>query len=109
MSLDNMGSKQRAWLCAGNGSFIDPAADRTTLWVSGRERPVLVLCPLDAEDRELTEKMYGWAVADLHEQCHGWLRLYSHVARLVDACAALVCAVALAALCVPAGLLLAVA
>jgi len=109
MSLDNMGSKQRAWLCAGCGAFIDPDAATSELWFSGRARPVLALCPLDAEDRDTEEKIYGWALSHLYEQRHGWLGLYRHVARLVDACAALVCAVALAALCVPAGLLLAVA
>lgn len=77
MSGDNMGNKQRAWLCAGCGSFRDPVARSPRLLCAEGERPLLALpARYGPEDDEIA---YGWAICELSERGRGWLFIVGRV------------------------------
>lgn len=82
MSCDLMGSKQRAWLCAGNGSIFDPVARKPSLLCAIGERPILVIP--DTYGPAEIELAFGWAMADLREQSQGWLGLLRGLLRLLQ-------------------------
>jgi hypothetical protein len=82
MSGDCMGSKERAWLCAGCGSFRDKVASRPRLMWADDERPILVL-PASYDD-EMAEIAFGWALSEMGERRLGWLGLLRRAMLLCD-------------------------
>lgn len=73
MSAGEVRSKQRAWLCCGFLVEYDDDATEAELFVTGDERPVVIMpAHWDAEQRDYA---CGWAIADLFEQRYGWLAM----------------------------------
>lgn len=71
MNGDSMRGKQRAWICAGCGYFVDPAETQARVMLAEGERPVLVMPPgLDPDE---FERCFGWAMTETMEQTTGWL------------------------------------
>jgi hypothetical protein len=70
-----VGSKERAWMCAGYTVVVNRALPRPRVIAVGDEVPVLCLPPGLADDPDQRELAFGWAMADLSEQRVGWLGL----------------------------------
>lgn len=82
MSLDLMGNKQRAWLCAGCGSFRDRMARKPRLFWAEGERPILAI-PARYDDSEV-EMAFGWAISELAERRRGWLGMMGRIIIMSD-------------------------
>lgn len=82
MSGDCMGSKQRAWLCAGCGVFVDKIAARPRLMWAEDERPIVVIPAHYGPDE--AEVAFGWAIAEMAEHRRGWLGLLRRVMIMSD-------------------------
>lgn len=86
---DQMGEMRRAWLCCGLGCMVDPTLKRHDLpylLAPEDERPVLCLPP--GRNTAEYELMFGWGMAQLLRERHGWLEVVRRVARLAATIAA---------------------
>lgn len=83
MAADDMGGKQRAWICSGYRWLDSSLIDLPVLLAPDDEVPLLLVPRRFDELRR--DAAFGWAMAELFQQRYGWLALVRVLVHLDEA------------------------
>lgn len=83
MAADEMGGKQRAWVCAGYRWVESAALECPRLLAPDDVLPLLLVPARLTWDQR--EAAFGWGMAELFEQRYGWLALVRVLVHLDEA------------------------